>query len=486
MLYFISRNTILIFLLSLTINAQSNFSERQTITTDFFWRTPHNICASDLDGDGDEDIIVGNYGGNSFQNNQLMWFRNLDGTGTFGSAIMIPSSDYSMMTSVQAADLDGDGDMDVIASDDGTQIAWFENTDGMGSFSSQKVLTNNAAHSNCIITADMDRDGDLDIISLSYLNSRLVFWFENIDGRGNFAAEKIIYSTATFHDACDNMSIDDLNGDNYPDIVIDIFQSNIVRICFIKNNGNGSFNSPVVIAESSSSPSIITADIDNDNDKDIIITSTEGLLLLENTDGHATFSNARVIGSSYTGVAFPEDIDNDNDIDILWVDTVDKLVCYINNGSGSFTHTIISNTLNNPGVICTSDFDNDGDRDILIGGGRLNPGSIGEIKWYENLANATDIQNGWTHLLNTFQLYQNYPNPFNPTTIIRFSIPQAGNVSLEIYNLLGQKLETLVNEYQTAGEHQFQWKPDELSSGIYLAMIRTGSQMRSMKFILQK
>src|SRR5690606_15720139 len=72
-----------------------------------------------------------------------------------------------------------------------------------------------------------------------------------------------------------------------------------------------------------------------------------------------------------------------------------------------------------------------------------------------------------------FFLYQNYPNPFNSNTIIKFSLPYEGNVKLEVYDLLGRKINTLINEYKPSGEHSILWdgkneKNEYVNSGLYL------------------
>jgi hypothetical protein len=92
-----------------------------------------------------------------------------------------------------------------------------------------------------------------------------------------------------------------------------------------------------------------------------------------------------------------------------------------------------------------------------------------------------------------FQLHQNYPNPFNPATTIRFTLQKSEHVSLKIYNLAGQKIETLVNGVRSAGDHQVQWQAEGFSSGIYLARLQanpsTGSGYgiaKTMKLVLQK
>jgi len=74
-----------------------------------------------------------------------------------------------------------------------------------------------------------------------------------------------------------------------------------------------------------------------------------------------------------------------------------------------------------------------------------------------------------------FELKQNYPNPFNPITSINWILPVATDVELSIYNLLGQKIITLVSENQSAGEHAVKWDASGLPSGIYYYMIKAGS-----------
>ena len=69
--------------------------------------------------------------------------------------------------------------------------------------------------------------------------------------------------------------------------------------------------------------------------------------------------------------------------------------------------------------------------------------------------------------LNDYRLFQNYPNPFNPSTTIKYSLPAEGNVKLSVFNTIGQELETLVSEYQSAGTYEILWKADQYTSGVY-------------------
>lgn len=91
----------------------------------------------------------------------------------------------------------------------------------------------------------------------------------------------------------------------------------------------------------------------------------------------------------------------------------------------------------------------------------------------------------------TFELSQNYPNPFNPTTIIKYAIPQNAVVTLSIYNMLGQKIKTLISEQKNAGTYSVQWNGDnefgqKVSSGAYLYKINAGNFIKTMKLILMK
>ncbi len=84
-----------------------------------------------------------------------------------------------------------------------------------------------------------------------------------------------------------------------------------------------------------------------------------------------------------------------------------------------------------------------------------------------------------------FELSQNYPNPFNPSTTIKFSIPQSSNVSLKIFNTLGQEVSTLINQNMESGVHTINFDASQLNSGIYFYRLETGqfSEVKKMTLI---
>jgi hypothetical protein len=85
-----------------------------------------------------------------------------------------------------------------------------------------------------------------------------------------------------------------------------------------------------------------------------------------------------------------------------------------------------------------------------------------------------------------FILNQNYPNPFNPTTTISYSLPQASDVTLDVFNILGQRVTTLINQKQEAGEHTITWDASQFSSGVYFYRLQTGEATETKKMILLK
>jgi len=85
-----------------------------------------------------------------------------------------------------------------------------------------------------------------------------------------------------------------------------------------------------------------------------------------------------------------------------------------------------------------------------------------------------------------FNLWQNYPNPFNPSTRIKFSLPKADYVKIEVYNLIGQKIITLLNQYMTAGLHNVEFNGQDLLSGVYWYKIETKDFQDVKKMILLK
>jgi len=104
----------------------------------------------------------------------------------------------------------------------------------------------------------------------------------------------------------------------------------------------------------------------------------------------------------------------------------------------------------------------------------------------ESQMNITGIEKVNQTLPQSFSLLQNYPNPFNPTTVIQYSIPKSGNVTLKVYNMIGQEVATLVNQEQSAGNYSVNFNASKLASGVYLYRIEAGNFSATKKLMLLK
>ena len=105
------------------------------------------------------------------------------------------------------------------------------------------------------------------------------------------------------------------------------------------------------------------------------------------------------------------------------------------------------------------------------------------VQLYELL---TDVDNDDTSTPYKFELMQNYPNPFNASTTIEYSLAQPGDIIVSIYNIRGQKVETIFDGAKEAGRHNTIWSANDQPSGIYFARLETRKKSASMKLILLK
>jgi hypothetical protein len=111
-------------------------------------------------------------------------------------------------------------------------------------------------------------------------------------------------------------------------------------------------------------------------------------------------------------------------------------------------------------------------------------------EWTKHSTDVGDDDDEWS-IPPDFRLKQNYPNPFNPTTTIEYSLPERGHVKIEIFNLLGQKVRTLIDEPKTAGNYEVIWdgKDDngsEVASGVYLCKLQVRDKSQTKKMLLIK
>ena len=181
-----------------------------------------------MDGDGDQDVLATVH---DFVSN-TWWYPNVDGQGTFGQGQLISTrgdfftgDDVGGPDKVTAADLDGDGDLDVLAALFPTEegIDWYENIDEPGTFGPSRIIDAELHSPSCAVAADLDADGDLDVLAASRLGD-VIAWYENTDGRGNYGpqvvitAEEAVYYTL-FATDLDGDGDQDFLGTSRPDVI---------------------------------------------------------------------------------------------------------------------------------------------------------------------------------------------------------------------------------------------------------------------------
>ncbi len=129
---------------------------------------------------------------------------------------------------------------------------------------------------------------------------------------------------------------------------------------------------------------------------------------------------------------------------------------------------------------------------ILVPNAQHGPGLF-EEKYFKMMTDFFTVESGITKV-NTgersapakFSFSQNYLNPFDPSTLIRFYSPSPENLTVKVFNIAGQELETLINGFQAAGDHEIMWQPKGLPSGLYFCRLQAGEFFETIKFILQK
>ncbi|HEX7356794.1 MAG TPA: T9SS type A sorting domain-containing protein, partial [Ignavibacteriaceae bacterium] len=109
----------------------------------------------------------------------------------------------------------------------------------------------------------------------------------------------------------------------------------------------------------------------------------------------------------------------------------------------------------------------------------------GNTSSFARLNIVTDVEDE-NYIPTEFSLEQNYPNPFNPSTTIQFSIPKSGNVKVKVYDVLGNEVESLIDEYREAGRYEVTYDASGLSSGVYFYNLQSGSFAQTKKLQLIK
>lgn len=406
-----------------------------------------NVSVADIDNDGALDLL--NVGG---VEDSFYWFRNLDGEGNFGMRQTIGGLTDAMY--VTSGDLDGDGDIDVVGTSPfapNDRLLWYENLDGKGTFGTANTITTTTQGQYTVVVADIDGDTDNDLVVVSRDDLALA-WYENIDGQGAFGPSQVIISDYVTHRG---LAIADIDDDNDLDIVAGT--NNLNRMSWFENlDGLGNFSAPVEV----SSPGIAflfvdIADIDGDGDNDIVGTSGASDIVAwwENLDGLGTFGTENTITTTLDAPfkIIAADLDNDLDIDVAVTSAPENGVYWFENtnGKGAFSSiATVTNDLNLTITVAAGDIDNDGDVDLVSGSQ-----SDERFAWFEYDPTLSSFQN---ILLNNITIH---PNPTN--NLLQITTNGVVLSKITVTDLKG-------NQVFSTNKHLDSLDVSSYSSGVYL------------------
>ncbi|MEM6780116.1 MAG: FG-GAP-like repeat-containing protein, partial [Planctomycetota bacterium] len=323
----------------------------------------------DFDGDGDVDFLS-----TSVNGDPLVWHENLgDGSQFTEHAIVTSLQRSTPFHSVQIADVDSDGDLDVLAAmpDLGT-IAWYENL-GNQSFVENFIVTGMAG-TTIVRVADIDSDGDWDVLSVPPGEDRIA-WFAG-DGSGTFTEQA---SISTVHDVERDLRTVDMDRDGDLDLVVAAHNSS--GVWWHRNDGDGSFTELEVAAGVFKVKSVHPVDIDGDGDMDVLSASQDDWIRLHVNDGNEVFTSQLITFSDGTYGVSTADIDGDGDFDILSASTFDdRIAWHPNEGNNVFSEQVISTSTDGAQQVFAADVDGDGDLDIAARAANAH------LSWFENVS----------------------------------------------------------------------------------------------------
>ena len=340
----------------------------------------YSVYAADVDGDGDFDVLSA-----SSLDDKIAWYEN-DGASPPGWTERVISTAANGAHSVYAADVDGDGDMDVLsASVNDDKIAWYENDGASPPGWTTRTISTGANGAQSVYAADMDKDGDMDVLSASYDDDKIA-WYENDGASPPVWTEHVISMVA---DGALSVYAADVDGDGDLDALSASRFDN--KIAWHENDGSW----PPAWTERTISTAVLSvrsvvyaADVDGDGDIDVLLASSndDKIAWYENETIHrsAVFPDRRIISTEAYGArsVYAADVDGDGDLDAVSANySGDEIVWYENDGAASPSWIARTISANADGAcsVYAVDVDGDGDLDVLSASS-----SDDKIAWYEN------------------------------------------------------------------------------------------------------
>ncbi|MGH0028316.1 MAG: FG-GAP-like repeat-containing protein [Myxococcota bacterium] len=332
------------------------------------------LAVADLDGDGDTDVLSA-----SFVDDTIAWYENrlAEPAGDFSTA-RVGSSGAHGARSVAAADLDGDGDPDVLSiSQFDDKAAWYENRldEPSADFGPEQVLSTVEDGGTFVDAADLDGDGDLDVLTAAAFHSQ-VAWYENrLDEPSADFGSRTVVSDQTDLAFCVRSA--DLDGDGDPDVLSASPDDD--KVAWYENRlaePAADFGPQHVVSQlPDRAHAVFPADLDGDGDQDLLSASEDDgrVAWFENRldEPSADFGpihDLTLLAPGATAV-FAADLDGDGDPDALSASLLDDRVAWYENRldepSADFGEETITAAALRAAYVVAADLDGDGDADVV-------------------------------------------------------------------------------------------------------------------------
>lgn len=328
---------------------KENFPDSQQSMPNSLTRS---TAMGDIDGDGDIDMVVVNYG----ESNTVLLN---DGNGVFTDTGQVFSPGYPFGDSgvaVALGDMDNDGDLDmVVANASGFNKLYINN--GHGVFSQGANF--DPSPSTSVALGDIDNDGDLDIVTGNLGQANKVYLN---DGTGGLTFDQAFNFGGTM-----SVTLGDIDGDGDLDLISgNRIDANTIYL----NDGSGNYTlSGNTVGTNTETRAVTLADLDGDGDLDLVEANYSGSNYIFINDGNGVFSNhnsTSIMNSTSVAVG---DIDNDGDVDLVFANNGQFNRIAYNDGAANFQFDFLGTALNDSNSIDLADINGDGDLDIIVGNG---------------------------------------------------------------------------------------------------------------------